>query len=78
MGFDFGIAQIVGKRCVRAGILGIEGTLGARSTRQEVHPQALGRLLAAFADPAVGVVSGELVFAPYPLATTAARGVNAY
>jgi cellulose synthase/poly-beta-1,6-N-acetylglucosamine synthase-like glycosyltransferase len=46
--------------------------------RQAVHPQALGRLLAAFADPAVGVVSGELVFAPDPLATTAARGMDAY
>lgn len=46
--------------------------------RQEIHPQALGRLLSAFADPAVGVVSGELVFTPDPLATTAARGMNAY
>lgn len=46
--------------------------------RQAVHPQALGRLLSAFADPAVGVVSGELVFAPDPLATTAARGMDAY
>ena len=46
--------------------------------RQQVHPQALGRLLSAFADPAVGVVSGELVFPEYPLATAAARGMGAY
>ncbi|MFH0908186.1 MAG: glycosyltransferase family 2 protein [bacterium] len=46
--------------------------------RQAVHPQALGRLLSAFADPAVGVVSGELVFPSDPLATAAASGLNAY
>lgn len=46
--------------------------------RQELHPDALGHLVANFADPSVGVVSGELVFRHAGDATTAAAGIGFY
>ena len=46
--------------------------------RQELDPNALGNLLAAFADERVGVVSGELVFRRGESDTAAAQGIGAY
>lgn len=46
--------------------------------RQELEPQALTKLTAAFADERVGVVSGELIFRSVDGATTAAEGMGAY
>lgn len=46
--------------------------------RQELHPDALSRLLACFADPEVGAVSGELVFRRKDTDTAAARGIDFY
>lgn len=46
--------------------------------RQELDPNALQNLLAAFADAEVGVVSGELVFRRGENDTTAAHGIGAY
>ena len=46
--------------------------------RQHLHPAALSRLLANFADDSVQVASGELVFLPPADATTAASGVGFY
>ena len=46
--------------------------------RQELDPNALGNLLAAFADERVGVVSGELVFRRGEGDTAAAQGIGAY
>lgn len=46
--------------------------------RQPVAPGAIRALLANFADPRVGVVSGELVFRTAESDSTTARGVDAY
>lgn len=46
--------------------------------RQKLHPHALAALLENFADPAIGVVSGELVFIAADGDTTAAKGIGAY
>ena len=46
--------------------------------RQEIHPEALGALLANFADPSVGVVSGELVFLREQGASVAEEGLGTY
>ena len=46
--------------------------------RQEVDAGALSALLANFADPRVGVVSGELIFRTPEDATATARGMDAY
>ena len=46
--------------------------------RQHWSPDALGLLLANFADPSVGVVSGELEFRAGSAGTTAAQGIDAY
>lgn len=46
--------------------------------RQELAPQALRELCANFADPQVGVVSGELVFREREGATTASAGIGFY
>ena len=45
--------------------------------RQMLHPDAVRHLVENFADPAVGAVSGELVFQPEG-ATDFAQGVDAY
>lgn len=45
--------------------------------RQRLEPEALERLLAPFADPAIGVVSGELVFVD-EWNSTASRGIDTY
>lgn len=46
--------------------------------RQPLDRLALRALLANFSDPAIGVVSGELVLVSGPDATTAAQGIDAY
>lgn len=46
--------------------------------RQALDPQALSLLAACFADPTVGVVSGELVFRTEGSDSTAAEGIGAY
>jgi cellulose synthase/poly-beta-1,6-N-acetylglucosamine synthase-like glycosyltransferase len=46
--------------------------------RQPLDPAALSRLTASFADPSVGVVSGELMFRTSESDTAAARGMGAY
>ncbi|MBN1270297.1 MAG: glycosyltransferase family 2 protein [Kiritimatiellae bacterium] len=46
--------------------------------RQEVEAGSLSVLLSNFADPAVGVVSGELVFRRRENATVTARGIDFY
>ena len=46
--------------------------------RQDFDEQCLARLLENFADPAVGVVSGELVLRSEPGETTAAQGIGFY
>ncbi len=46
--------------------------------RQELDPAALSRLTAPFADPRVGVVSGELMFRQSAGTTAAAEGIGAY
>lgn len=46
--------------------------------RQPLDPAALSRLTAGFADPSVGVVSGELMFRTSESDTVAARGMGAY
>ncbi len=46
--------------------------------RQEIHPDALGALLANFADASVGVVSGELVFLREQGASVTEEGLGAY
>lgn len=46
--------------------------------RQRLEPGALEALLENFADPAVGAVSGELVFRAEGADTAAARGLSAY
>lgn len=46
--------------------------------RQLLEPTALSRLTANFADPSVGVVSGELMFRTSQTDTAAARGMGAY
>ncbi|QDT52959.1 Poly-beta-1,6-N-acetyl-D-glucosamine synthase [Caulifigura coniformis] len=46
--------------------------------RQDLGPDAVARLLENFADPAVGVVSGELVFRRDTASGTAAEGVGFY
>ncbi len=46
--------------------------------RQPVSRGALMALLENFADPTVGVVSGELIFVSAPGATSAAKGIGAY
>lgn len=46
--------------------------------RQPWSPDALEKLLSNFADPSVGVVSGELEFRAEATGTTAARGIDAY
>jgi biofilm PGA synthesis N-glycosyltransferase PgaC len=46
--------------------------------RQPLDPAALPALLANFADPSVGVVSGELILRAVAGDSTAARGVDAY
>ncbi len=46
--------------------------------RQLLEPTALSRLTANFADPSVGVVSGELMLRTSQTDTTAARGMGAY
>ncbi|MDO9235272.1 MAG: glycosyltransferase family 2 protein [Aquabacterium sp.] len=45
--------------------------------RQRLHPQAISRLVANFADPAIGAVSGELVFEDDD-GTSFADGIGAY
>lgn len=46
--------------------------------RQPLNPEALAALLENFADPSVGVVSGELVFVATAGDTAAAKGIGAY
>jgi len=46
--------------------------------RQIFDPECLERLLAAFADPTVGVVSGELILRTRPDSSTAAEGIGFY
>lgn len=46
--------------------------------RQEMDPDCLTQLLANFADPSVGVVSGELILRASRTATTAAEGIGFY
>jgi hypothetical protein len=46
--------------------------------RQMLSPQALERMVANFADPRVGVASGELVLQPVGDANTAAEGIGFY
>lgn len=46
--------------------------------RQEFHPAALNELLANFADPRVGVMSGELQFRSADNDSTAAAGIGFY
>ena len=46
--------------------------------RQELHPAALRELADNFSDPAVGVVSGELIFHESADSTTAAHGIGVY
>lgn len=46
--------------------------------RQALDPSALSRMAACFADPKVGVVSGELVFRTEGTTSTAAEGIGAY
>jgi cellulose synthase/poly-beta-1,6-N-acetylglucosamine synthase-like glycosyltransferase len=46
--------------------------------RQEFAPDCLQALLANFADPTVGVVSGELVLRTTTTTTTAAAGIGSY
>lgn len=46
--------------------------------RQEFDRSCLKALLANFADPSVGVVSGELVFRPHAVNSTAAEGIGTY
>jgi cellulose synthase/poly-beta-1,6-N-acetylglucosamine synthase-like glycosyltransferase len=46
--------------------------------RQELDPRAIAELAANFADPRVGVVSGELVLKSEDQETTAALGIGAY
>jgi biofilm PGA synthesis N-glycosyltransferase PgaC len=46
--------------------------------RQLLDPAALSRLTDSFADPRVGVVSGELMFRTSESDTTAAQGLGAY
>ena len=46
--------------------------------RQELHPEAIGALAANFADPELGVVSGELVLKSDGELTAAAQGIGFY
>ncbi len=46
--------------------------------RQDLAPDAIGRMIENFADPSVGVVSGELVFRRDAQSGTAAEGVGFY
>jgi poly-beta-1,6-N-acetyl-D-glucosamine synthase len=46
--------------------------------RQELHPGALDALLSGFADPAVGVISGELVFRQGEEDSPVAKGMDFY
>ncbi len=46
--------------------------------RQVLHPEAIGQLLANFADPSVGVVSGELVLESGSEGGAASRGLGFY
>lgn len=47
-------------------------------SRQEIPREAVGNLIAGFADPDVGVISGELVFREPDAQTTAAEGIGFY
>lgn len=46
--------------------------------RQQFEPDAVRALVASFADPAVGAVSGELILAPDPEASAVGDGVGLY
>lgn len=46
--------------------------------RQMLDPDGIGRLAARFADPQIGVVSGELMFRMSDSDTAAAKGMGAY
>jgi len=46
--------------------------------RQALDPEGIARLAACFADPGIGVVSGELMFRTDDRDTSAARGMGAY
>ena len=54
------------------------GIIVLTDARQELDPAAVGALLENFADPDVGVVSGELVFRQQEDDSASARGMDTY
>jgi poly-beta-1,6-N-acetyl-D-glucosamine synthase len=64
--------------CLNDGVAHVSSPLIVfTDARQRLHPQAVSRLVANFADPSIGAVSGELVFEAED-GTPFAEGMGAY